>query len=266
MGPSGSLSSGTATCNALSNLMTSREGRLLQFLSGPNSPALSRTTATPVVRTPVQRRRRRQGATPATRVGQAIFPPPVNKDMTRALPAAEDGRRDRSTSPPLSRASGPKKPRPRDAVFTTWSICSVTCLPTAAQCGPCSIRSRLLSIGIGVQPFPKDATQFLARGFGISIEHADMIAAIPVGGIAVTHAFEQRLEFLRERDCCAPAGHRTNSPPARMSKRDVRRFRVVMLVGEADHTAVQLGFEVCWKARLSEPAETAADASLLRAE
>ena len=46
-----------ASLQCAENFKASREGRVPQFLSGPNSPALSRTTATPVVHTLVHLRR-----------------------------------------------------------------------------------------------------------------------------------------------------------------------------------------------------------------
>ena len=65
-----------------------RRGRELGPYSclGPNSPALSLRVATPVVRTPVQWRRRRQGASAALASAGEIFPAPVNKGVNAALP------------------------------------------------------------------------------------------------------------------------------------------------------------------------------------
>jgi hypothetical protein len=66
--------------------LAEREGLGPYSCLGPNSPALSLRVATPVVRTPVQWRRRRQGASAALASAGEIFPAPVNKGVNAALP------------------------------------------------------------------------------------------------------------------------------------------------------------------------------------
>ncbi len=66
--------------------LAEREGLGPYSCPGPNSPALSLRVATPVVRTQVQWRRRRQGASAALASAGEIFPAPVNKGVNAALP------------------------------------------------------------------------------------------------------------------------------------------------------------------------------------